>query len=108
MYGLRTKRKLYAGLGDFAKMKQADGLRKKYGTGNANLDRASTIADEAAESAEMPDSNAIAARVAAAKPPGNIDDVLSDADRQNREAASMFAEMDEDEEMQKWMAKQKG
>lgn len=94
---LGVKKKLYAGMGDFAKQRRGEELRKKYGTGNPQLDAVAASQDEAVESAEMPkmpmmDASSIDSGASAAEPA--IDDAMS--------------AMAEDEEMAKWMAKQRG
>lgn len=106
---LKVKKKLYAGLGDFAKQKRGEELRKKYvkdiggGAMTADdVDRLSRVAasqDEAAEAAHMPTVNQKAM---------DMSDVPSGADAAGPAIDDAMAAMAEDEEEAKWMAKQRG
>lgn len=98
---LKVKKKLYAGLGDFARQQRGQELRKKYSTGSPELDAASEAQEEAAEAAELPS-------IPASKPlmdSSDIDSGASDAAPAIEDAMSAMAE---DEEEAKWMAKQRG
>lgn len=101
---LKVKKKLYAGMGDFARQRRGEEMRKKYGTGNANLDAAAAMQEEAAEASEMPQVNPSISQ--------GISEVASDQSRiQGEDKAALddaMGQMAEDEEMAKWMAKQRG
>lgn len=96
---LKVKKKLYAGLGDFARQKRGEELRKKYSTGNPNLDAVAESQEEAIEKAEMPTVNQKAM---------DMSDVDSGADAAGPAIDDAMAAMAEDEEEAKWMAKQRG
>lgn len=88
---------LMASLGQQARKQRLAKGRQKYQTGNPQLDAASAMQDEAAEGVEMPAVEAL-----------DVSDVDSGA-AGTGEAIAAAAELeDEDEEMAKWMAKQKG
>lgn len=99
----KTKKKLYAGLGDFAKQMRGQEMRKKYSTGSQRLDEVAASQDAAVEAAEMP-----------RKKPADLSltigvgDVAKDAEGWQAENEKALADIAEDEEMAKWMAKQKG
>lgn len=96
---LGIKKKLYAGMGDFAKQRRGQEMKKKYASGNPEVDRIAASQDEAVESAEMPmvDMKAI-----------DMSGVDSGASEAGPAIDEAMAAMAEDEEMAKWMAKQKG
>lgn len=98
---LGVKRKIYAGMADFAKAKRGESLRKKYATGSPALDAVAASQEEAADSAQMP---VVTKKTMAA----DVSDVDSGADAAGPAMDDAMAAMAEDEEMAKWMAKQKG
>lgn len=109
---LEIKKRLYGGLGDYARMRRGQALKKKYATGMPEFDRAQEGLDDAAEGAEMPKMGKAAGMNLAAPFTKGIDEVAADAGKGNEAYARALDEashdMDEDEEMQKWMAKQRG
>ena len=85
---LGSKKRLYAGLGDFARERRMEEMRKKYSTGNPELDAASELQDEAAEAAEMP--------------------MMKGGNSKLGGEADFESDLDEMAEDEKWMMKQKG
>jgi len=107
---MKTKKKLYGGLGDFARQMRAHQMRKKYTTGNPALD-AATNNDEAIEGAELPGvpmKGNTDASMEGNELEHGMKSVNADADKWQNENQAALDEMADDEEMQKWMAKQKG
>ena len=102
---LGSKKRLYAGLGEYARSRRAEEMRKKYGTGNAELDRAAALQNEAAEDVELP---SIAAKVKRQPLIEGMEEVNADADKWAADNEAALRELDEDEEMQKWSRKQMG
>lgn len=103
---LKAKRNLYAGLGDFARQTRAKQMRKKYGSGSPEMDADFEKQDEAIDKAAMPvmpKKGGVSVTISE-----GIADTAKDADKSNRDYEQTLADMDEDEEMQKWMAKQQG
>lgn len=96
---LASKKRLYAGLGDYARQRRMQDMRKKYGTGSPELDAVAASQDEAVESAQLPGTK---------RSPIDVSDVDSGAAAAGPAMDDAMAAMAEDEEMQKWMAKQKG
>jgi hypothetical protein len=98
---LGTKRKLYAGLGDFARQTRLSQLKKKYSTGSPEMDADLEKQDAVVDSASLPSAKSVTGPIQTA-------DVAADADKMNADYEKTLADMNEDEEMQKWMAKQRG
>lgn len=96
---LKTKQKLYAGLGDFARQQRVAGLKKKYNTGMPEMDADMEKQDRAIDDAEMPMMGKSKMSMM------DTSDVAADADRQNKEYEQELDDMAEDE---KWMRKQQG
>lgn len=95
---LKAKRSLYASLADDVAAKSLEDTRKKYSTGIPALDAVSQSQDAAVDAAQLPDAGLIAGTAGVAK----------DADKWAAENAKALADLEEDEEMAKWTAKQKG
>lgn len=96
---LGSKKRLYAGLGEYARGRRAEEMRKKYGTGNAELDRAAALQDEAVDEAELPTEASIAVKTSP---------LVKGAQEANAEMDADLLALDEDEEMKKWTRKQMG
>ena len=94
---LSVKKKLYAGLGDFARQKRMEEMRRKYSAAPPAMAAQMESEDEAVERASMPTTGK-AGQLKVDK----MEDVNNDAFEKS------MADMAEDEEMQKWMAKQRG
>jgi len=105
MDGLKTKKKLYAGLGDFARQTRAGQMKAKYGTGSPELDAAAAKQDEAVESAGLPKGNTNGKGFSITV---GLGDVARDADKWQSENDAALEELAEDEEMAKWTRKQRG
>lgn len=94
---MKTRNKLYAEMGDWARQERMRKAAEKYKKMGMSPEMAESQADvgEAGEMAQMPKMEGI-----------SVDDIeVPDSSKAIAEAAQ---DADEDEEMQKWMAKQKG
>jgi hypothetical protein len=98
---LGTKKKLYAGLGDFARQKRMEQMRKKYGAAPPEMAADLEKQDATVDAASLPSVKSVTGPIQTA-------DVAADADKMNADYEKTLADMNEDEEMQKWMAKQRG
>lgn len=94
---LKIKKKLYAGMGDFAKQKRGEELRKKYSAAPPAMAEQMEKVDEAGEAASLPNMHKDAALKVYM-----MEDVNSD------DFQRAMQEMAESEEDAKWMAKQRG
>jgi hypothetical protein len=104
-----VKKRLYAGLGDFARQKRREELKKKYGAAPAAMAADFEAQDRAIDDAQMPDLASLKKKApAVATITEGMDDIAKDADQQNADYEKTLGDMSEDEEMQKWMAKQRG
>lgn len=107
---LKIKKNLYAGMGDFARQKRAQDLRKKYAAAPPAMAEQFEKEDAAVDNASLPESSAAEMKTDAAMMP-SMDDVDSGAAQNKQAIEDAMAEMargDEEEEDKKWMAKQRG
>ena len=90
---LKIRRTLYASMGDDARRSRAEDMRKKYANVPPAMADAMAGEDEATEAAKLPDVGAL-----------KIDKM---EDINNDDFQKAMSDLEEDDEMQKWMAKQK-
>lgn len=98
---LKIKKKLYAGMGDFAKQKRGEELRKKYAAAPPAMAKQMESEDAAVDAAALPKAGALDMSGA------DVSDVNSGSEENKLAIDEAMGAIAEDEEMAKWMAKQR-
>jgi hypothetical protein len=96
---LKLQRMLMRGLGEDAKARKREMMRQKYADAPPAMAAQMEAEDDATEKAELPKVDMSGA---------DVSDVDSGAEETGRAIREAAADPMEDEEMQKWMAKQRG
>ena len=110
MEKLKLQRMLMRGLGEDAKARKREMMRQKYADAPPAMAAQMASEDEAVDNAQLPNMKGGALDMSGA----DVSDVASDPEQTGqaiRDAAAVreaSADPMEDEEMQKWMAKQRG
>jgi hypothetical protein len=103
----KIRMSLVQGMGEYARQNRLNRLRKKYSGAPEAMQEAMGDVDEAGELAKMPEAKKMPASAAVVIE--GMKDVNEGAEKENHDYKNALGlSDDDDEEMQKWMAKQRG